>query len=119
MQTFLKFTSTDAANKKVEMTLRSIEASQRKGSSASTTLSDLKEGQKVDGIIKRIEDYGLFVQIDNSKLSGLCHKSEVSLFYKLRFWMHLLIFNTSVYSYLIIKPPMSPQHFEDSGKEIV
>lgn len=79
IETCLKFTSADVANKKVEMTLRSIEASQRKGLSTGITLSDLKEGQKIDGIVKKIEDYGLFVQIDNSKLSGLCHKSEVKI----------------------------------------
>ena len=59
------------------MAFRTTEASQRKGVSG-ITLSDLKEGQKVDGIVKKIEDYGLFVQIDGSKLSGLCHKSQVS-----------------------------------------
>jgi len=66
----------DASGKKVEMSFRSIEASQRKGSS-SLTLSDLKEGQKVDGTVKKVEDYGLFIQIEGSKLSGLCHKSQV------------------------------------------
>jgi len=59
------------------MAFRTIEASQRKGTSG-ITLSDLKEGQKIDGVVKKIEDYGLFIQIDGSKLSGLCHKSQVS-----------------------------------------
>ena len=39
--------------------------------------SDLIEGSKVDGTVKKIEDYGLFVEIEGSKLRGLCHKSEV------------------------------------------
>ncbi|KAF9477538.1 nucleic acid-binding protein [Pholiota conissans] len=69
--------SVDVGNKKVEMSLRSLEASQRQRSSG-ITLSDLKEGQKVDGRIKKVEDYGLFVQIEGSKLSGLCHKSQLS-----------------------------------------
>lgn len=66
----------DVANKKVEMSFRSSEALKRPGSS-NITLSDLKEGQKVDGRVKKIEDYGLFIQIEGSKLSGLCHKSQV------------------------------------------
>ncbi|KAG6834451.1 hypothetical protein C0991_004784, partial [Blastosporella zonata] len=37
---------------------------------------DLQIGQKVEGVVKRIENYGLFIQIENSKLTGLCHKSE-------------------------------------------
>lgn len=59
------------------MSLRSPEAMQRKSSSG-ITLSDLKPGQKIDGTVKKIEDYGLFIQIQGSKLSGLCHKSQVS-----------------------------------------
>jgi rRNA biogenesis protein RRP5 len=41
------------------------------------SLSDFSKGQKVDGVIKRIEDYGAFVQIQDTSISGLCHKSEV------------------------------------------
>lgn len=41
------------------------------------TLSDLSEGQKIDGRVKKIEDYGLFIEVEGSKVSGLCHKSEV------------------------------------------
>lgn len=41
------------------------------------TLSDLSKGQKVEGRVKKAEDYGLFIEIEGSKLSGLCHKSEV------------------------------------------
>lgn len=46
--------------------------------SSNVTLSELKEGQKIDGIVKRIEEYGLFIQLEGSKLNGLCHKSQVS-----------------------------------------
>ncbi|KAF9566135.1 nucleic acid-binding protein [Agrocybe pediades] len=63
--------------KKVEMSFRSIEAAQRKGTSG-ITLNDLKEGQKVDGTVKKVAHYGLFIQIDGSKLSGLCYKTELS-----------------------------------------
>lgn len=40
-------------------------------------IGDLKEGQKVDGKVKKVEEYGIFIQIEGSKLSGLCHKTEV------------------------------------------
>ncbi len=41
------------------------------------SMSDLKVGQKVNGAVKRVTDFGIFVSIENTKLSGLCHKSEV------------------------------------------
>jgi rRNA biogenesis protein RRP5 len=53
---------------------------------STVTISNLHIGQKVDGEIKRIEDYGLFIQIQNSKLTGLCHKSQVRHDYSLRFF---------------------------------
>ncbi|KAJ7107617.1 hypothetical protein C8R43DRAFT_199697 [Mycena crocata] len=68
--------SVDLEAKKVEMTFRSGDFS--KASSSGLTASDFKEGQKVDGVVKRIEDYGLFIQIDGSKVNGLCHKSQLS-----------------------------------------
>ncbi|KAJ7071209.1 hypothetical protein C8F01DRAFT_1109545 [Mycena amicta] len=63
--------SVDVDNKRVEMTLRSGDLIKSKGSS-------LAVGQKVDGVVTRIEDYGLFIQIDGSKVKGLCHKSQLS-----------------------------------------
>ncbi|KAH9081576.1 nucleic acid-binding protein, partial [Lactarius deliciosus] len=44
----------------------------------SHSLSDFQEGQKVKGRIKKIEAYGLFIEIEGTKVSGLCHKSELS-----------------------------------------
>ncbi|KIM88562.1 hypothetical protein PILCRDRAFT_813517 [Piloderma croceum F 1598] len=68
--------SVDREQKKVEMTFRSGDL--ERGKSSSLSLADLHEGQKVDGRIKRVEAYGLFIEIEGSKLSGLCHKSELS-----------------------------------------
>jgi len=69
----------DIEDKKVELTFRSEDpASRERESQVKRSLSDLHEGEKVDGTIKRIEEYGLFIQIEGTKLSGLCHKSEVS-----------------------------------------
>ncbi|EGO30779.1 hypothetical protein SERLADRAFT_444441 [Serpula lacrymans var. lacrymans S7.9] len=68
--------SVDVLTKKVEMTFRSRDLT-RDGTD-SFTFADLHQGQKVTGRVKRIELYGLFIEIDGSTLSGLCHKSELS-----------------------------------------
>ena len=68
--------SVDEENRKVEMSFRTKPST---ASSASLlTLRDFQEGQVVNGHVKAIEDYGLFIELDDSKVSGLCHKSEVS-----------------------------------------
>ena len=59
---------------------KQIEMSFRTGASkpsATLSVGDLQIGQKIDGVVKRVEAYGLFIQINGSKLSGLCHKSQV------------------------------------------
>ncbi|KAF8633036.1 hypothetical protein AX15_001626 [Amanita polypyramis BW_CC] len=65
--------SVDTELKKIEMTFRSDDF--LKGTS---NVSSVRPGQKIDGIVKKIESYGLFIQINGSKLQGLCHKSEIS-----------------------------------------
>ena len=57
-----------------------MEMSFRSGDKLRQTLSlaDLRDGQIINGRVKKIEDYGLFIEIEGSKLSGLCHKSQVS-----------------------------------------
>lgn len=74
--------SVDVSGKKAEMTFKSGNLLTRHESSG-IFISDLKEGQKVEGIVKKIEDYGLFIQINGSKINGLCHKSQVRMFLKL------------------------------------
>jgi rRNA biogenesis protein RRP5 len=41
-------------------------------------LSNLKEGQIITGVIRKVEDFGVFVLIDNSSISALCHKTEMA-----------------------------------------
>ena len=41
------------------------------------TFEDLAPGKKVKGTIKKIESFGVFIQLQNSSISGLCHASEV------------------------------------------
>ncbi|KAH9839664.1 S1 RNA binding domain [Teratosphaeria destructans] len=44
------------------------------------TVRDLEVGMVVTGKVRKVEDFGAFVDIDNTqpKLSGLCHRSEVA-----------------------------------------
>ena len=69
--------SIDREKKQVELSFRSGDL--KKNAPASMTLADLTEGQKVEGRVKKIEDYGLFIEIEGSRVSWLCHKSEVLL----------------------------------------
>ena len=68
--------SVDEENCKIEMSFRTKSSTTRKDSLL--TLRDFQEGQIVHGHVKKVEDYGLFIELDDSKVSGLCHKSEVS-----------------------------------------
>ncbi|XP_062219315.1 rRNA biogenesis protein RRP5 isoform X2 [Phragmites australis] len=69
--------STDPSSGKVEVSLR-----KSTGSKSETlydiSYSDLHVGDIVDGQVKRVESYGLFVTIQSSELVGLCHVSELS-----------------------------------------
>jgi rRNA biogenesis protein RRP5 len=109
----IRRTSVDISSKKVEMTLRSGDPLTRRESSG-IFVSDLKEGQKVEGVVKKIEDYGLFIQINESKINGLCHKSQVRLFST----QLLLSFDFFFQSSLIMSTLMSPRHFGGSAKVI-
>lgn len=62
------------------MTLRTKPSTKAEGKVAQLALSDFEEGQKVVAVVKKVEDYGLFLRIEGSNVSGLCHKSEVSLY---------------------------------------
>ena len=44
------------------------------------TMSDLQPGMIVTGKVRKVEDFGAFIDIDNTqpRLSGLCHRSEVA-----------------------------------------
>src|SRR5258706_1152194 len=66
--------SVDREKDQVEMTMRS---GNLKAITGAITLADFTLGQKVDGVIRKVEDYGVFVEIKGTKISGLCHKSEL------------------------------------------
>ena len=40
--------------------------------------ADIKLNGKYKGIVSRIEDYGVFIKLENSEVTGLVHKSECS-----------------------------------------
>ena len=69
-------TSVNLEKKQVEMSFRSTETKETR---PTIQITDLTEGDKVNGTVKKIEDYGLFIEIEGSKLRGLCHKSEVTM----------------------------------------
>lgn len=46
------------------------------------SLANFSKGDRVDGVVKKVEEYGVFVEIKGTKVSGLCHRSEVlQIFY--------------------------------------
>ncbi len=43
------------------------------------SLADLKVGQEVAGRVRKVEEFGAFIVVDNSaNVSGLCHRSEMA-----------------------------------------
>ena len=62
-------------NKKVEMSFRSKPGTTSPKPEAS--FGDLAEGQKADGVVKKVEEFGVFITLKGTKVTGLCHKSEV------------------------------------------
>ncbi|KAJ4801242.1 hypothetical protein LUZ62_052488 [Rhynchospora pubera] len=69
--------SVEASSKKVEVTLRSkIKRELRQPDTVE--FSHLHVGDVIHGYVRRVEVYGLFITINNSKLVGLCHVSEIS-----------------------------------------
>lgn len=57
---------------------KSTETTTTLSSSSQVKLGDLEQGDKVKAFVKSITEYGLFLQIEDSDLSGLAHKSQLS-----------------------------------------
>ncbi|CAL5439115.1 unnamed protein product [Camellia sinensis] len=72
-----KVASVEPLSKRVEVTLRTSNASKTQKSDING-LNSLHVGDIVSGQIKRIESYGLFITIDHANTVGLCHISELS-----------------------------------------
>ncbi|KAK9768908.1 rRNA biogenesis protein rrp5 [Basidiobolus ranarum] len=66
----------DTASKRIELSLKKSQVDPNVA--PLLTFADIQEGDKIKGSIKRVETYGVFIRIENSNISGLCHISEVS-----------------------------------------
>jgi rRNA biogenesis protein RRP5 len=69
-----KVVSVDADANKVGLSLRPSAVGDKVGGRG---IDEIWEGDRVNGVVSRVEDYGLFIRLDGYSLSGLCHKSEV------------------------------------------
>ena len=72
--------STNKAKKQIEMTFRKNASAKRtkKDTGPAVTFEGLSDGQVIKGIIKRVENYGAFIRIQGSTISGLCYKNQFS-----------------------------------------
>ncbi|UZJ51069.1 hypothetical protein CBS101457_000389 [Exobasidium rhododendri] len=84
-------TSVQVHQNKVEMSLRKEPgkksgkskadgelASPSAASSRAVAFAKLEQGQKIKAFVKSVTEYGLFLQIEGTELSGLAHKSQLS-----------------------------------------
>lgn len=67
-------------NGRIELTLKESVINGKKPEDISSRgLRDLEEGEIVDGIVKRIEEFGVFVRLEGTNnVSGLCHRTQVA-----------------------------------------
>ena len=111
-RTHLSLYRIDPETKKVEMSFRS--------GPIKMTLEDFKEGQKIDGLVRKKETFGVFIQIKDTNVSGLCHKSEVSLLFLI--YVKLFLFSSvrrSSLRYPITRKPTFRKYCLDSRREIL
>ncbi|EEU39143.1 uncharacterized protein NECHADRAFT_43434 [Fusarium vanettenii 77-13-4] len=67
----------DREAKRVELSLKSSIVDQ--DYTPPLTFNDIKEGQVVTGKVRKVEDFGAFILVDNSdNISGLCHRSQMA-----------------------------------------
>nr|KAJ3421087.1 rRNA biogenesis protein rrp5 [Polyrhizophydium stewartii] len=66
----------DAGKRQIELSLKPSVVGVR--GKHMVQFGDLAVGMKMSGTVKRIQPFGLFIQLHNSALTGLCHMSEVA-----------------------------------------
>jgi len=67
----------DKANSHVEFSKKALDQAAT-GKGQRLGWSDLEKGMKVNGVVTKVESFGIFIRIDDSQgISGLCHTSEV------------------------------------------
>lgn len=70
-----KISSIDLDKNRVELSFRTKAAPEPRVKTLG--FGNFEKGQKVDAVVKRVETFGIFLRIDGTSISGLCHKSEV------------------------------------------
>lgn len=70
-----KIISADAENNRYEMSLKKSKCNPE---FKKLSYTDLEPGMRVSGTVKNIQKFGIFINIDSSDISGLCHISEAS-----------------------------------------
>ncbi|KAG6003597.1 hypothetical protein E4U21_001885 [Claviceps maximensis] len=69
--------SVDPAVKQIELSLKSSAVDEN--FVAPINYSDIKKGQIVTGKVRKVEEFGAFIVVDNStNVSGLCHRSQMA-----------------------------------------
>ncbi|KAH6603490.1 rrna biogenesis RRP5 [Trichoderma cornu-damae] len=67
----------DAATGQIELSLKSSVVDE--DYTPPLGYGDIKEGQIVTGVVRKVEEFGAFVVVDNSaNVSGLCHRSQMA-----------------------------------------
>ncbi|KAK1467106.1 S1 RNA binding domain-containing protein [Colletotrichum melonis] len=67
----------DAATSQVELSLKASVV--ENDYTPPVTYKDVKEGQVVTGKVRKVEEFGAFIVVDNSlNVSGLCHRSQMA-----------------------------------------
>ncbi|KAL7945801.1 hypothetical protein V8C42DRAFT_321608 [Trichoderma barbatum] len=69
--------SLDAATGQLELSLKSSVVDE--DYTPPLGYNDIKEGQIVTGVVRKVEEFGAFILVDNSaNVSGLCHRSQMA-----------------------------------------
>ncbi|CAN6626078.1 rRNA biogenesis protein Rrp5p [Trichomonascus vanleenenianus] len=64
---------------KIDMTLKESAVRGITTTKSGKGISELEKGEILDGVVKRIESFGVFIRLDGTtNVSGLCHRSEVA-----------------------------------------
>ncbi|RFU79568.1 rrna biogenesis rrp5 [Trichoderma arundinaceum] len=67
----------DAATSQIELSLKSSVVDE--DYTPPLSYNDIKEGQIVTGVVRKVEEFGAFIVVDNSaNVSGLCHRSQMA-----------------------------------------
>lgn len=72
-----RIVAADPATRQVELSLKSSVVDE--DYTPLLNFTDIKEGQIVTGKVRKVEDFGAFILVDNSaNISGLCHRSQMA-----------------------------------------